>query len=403
MKRLVLLSVFVLSALLHAGLVITLENGRQIDLYSDYYAIIIGNSEYQHYPKLRGVKQDVVDIRAMFERMGISTLTLQDQTGTQMQKALNDFVDVHGKDPHRALILYFAGHGFTEKRADGSSLGYILPVDAPLYEKSPGEFRNKAVSMTKIIDLAEMVISKHVLLMFDSCFSGTLFTAKRAVPQIIDEKTSMPVRQFITAGSADEAVPDISVFKTTLLKGLGDGFADLNRDGYITGEELGSYLENEVVNYSRGAQHPKYGRINNPNLDRGDFVFALAKAPAIPAPPLVQPSSPVSTPEPVTTLERLTGNLRITSDFEAEVFLEQKPMGTVKPGYALLLKNLGTGRKDLEFFTSQAKYTASTEVRYNETATLDIKLNVLQGKGSAFTLKSIPPSATFSLEAYPGV
>jgi hypothetical protein len=275
-----------------AGLKITLNNGQQLDLYSDYHAVIIGNSDYEYFPKLRGVEQDVADLKSMFEGFGIGVTLLQNLTGDQMLDALNDIVDVQGKDPNRALIVYFAGHGFTEKRADGTDLGYIVPIDAPYYDKNPGAFRNKAVSMTKINEIAELVSSKHVLMMFDSCFSGTLFSVRRAVPQIIDEKTSLPVRQFITAGSANEAVPDHSIFKATLVKGLGEGFADLNSDGFVTGEELGSYLENNVVNYTKGMQHPKYGKINNLNLDRGDFVFVLKQTAARPvALPLASPST----------------------------------------------------------------------------------------------------------------
>jgi hypothetical protein len=35
------------------------------------------------------------------------------------------------------------------------------------------------------------------------------------------------------------------------------------------------YLSDKVVNYTHRRQHPQYGKINNPDLDRGDFVFAL--------------------------------------------------------------------------------------------------------------------------------
>ena len=52
-----------------------------------------------------------------------------------------------------------------------------------------------------------------------------------------------------------------------------DGYADLNDDRYVTGEELGAYLQEKVVNYTRKAQHPQYGKINNPKLDKDDFVF----------------------------------------------------------------------------------------------------------------------------------
>ena len=76
-------------------------------------------------------------------------------------------------------------------------------------------------------------------------------------------------------------MPDRSVFKTCFIQGIQDGYADANRDGYVTGEELGAYLQEKVINYSRKAQHPQFGKINNPKLDKGDFVFALNNSKAI--------------------------------------------------------------------------------------------------------------------------
>jgi hypothetical protein len=83
--------------------------------------------------------------------------------------------------------------------------------------------------------------------------------------------------QYITAGREDEEVPDQSMFKRCLLIGL-EGDADLTGDGYITGSELGMYLSDKVVNYTHRQQHPQYGKINNPDLDRGDFVFSLERS-----------------------------------------------------------------------------------------------------------------------------
>ena len=36
-------------------------------------------------------------------------------------------------------------------------------------------------------------------------------------------------------------------------------------------------LQEKVINYSRKAQHPQFGKINNPKLDKGDFVFVNLK------------------------------------------------------------------------------------------------------------------------------
>jgi len=82
------------------------------------------------------------------------------------------------------------------------------------------------------------------------------------------------VRDFITSGSSDEKVPDESIFLDLLIFGI-SGEGDLNSDGYVTGTELGSFLQDNVINYTHGSQHPQFGKIRSLYLSKGDFVFLL--------------------------------------------------------------------------------------------------------------------------------
>jgi hypothetical protein len=127
--------------------------------------------------------------------------------------------------------------------------------------------------MQRIEELALKIESKHVLFVFDSCFSGSIFSMVRAIPGDIKERTAKPVRQFITSGSADETVPDVSVFRRQFVSAI-DGEADRNRDGYVTGSELGMFLEETVINLSRRTQTPQYGKLRHRRLNKGDFVFS---------------------------------------------------------------------------------------------------------------------------------
>ena len=90
------------------------------------------------------------------------------------------------------------------------------------------------------------------------------------------------MRQFITAGSEKQTVPDESIFRRQLVAALRDGEADYNKDGYITGSELGMFLEEKVTNLSHRSQTPLVGKINDGNLNLGDFVFM---SPVKPPPP----------------------------------------------------------------------------------------------------------------------
>jgi formylglycine-generating enzyme required for sulfatase activity len=202
-----------------------------------------------------------------------------------LRRAFDTFINTHGQEEEDRLLIYFAGHGHTLKPKYGGDMGYIVPVDAPNPQRDEVGFRARALSMEEIETYARRIQSKHALFLFDSCFSGAIFSLSRSVPEFINYKTSQPVRQFITSGQADETVPDVSIFRQQLVAAL-QGEADKDSDGYVTGSELGEFLQEQVTNYSHNSQHPQYGKLRDPFLDKGDFVFMVTRT----APP--GPSSP---------------------------------------------------------------------------------------------------------------
>jgi len=278
-----LLLLFLISSHLLAttrGIRITAKSGQSLYLYKDYHALVVGVSDYETWPDLPNATKDAKEVASAMRGLGFTVKTLLDPTSKQLKTAFSDIAFGIGSERNRAVLFYFAGHGETLKLADGTELGYIIPTDCPLKTRNPIGFDDKAISMKDIEVLALKVKCKHFLMLFDSCFSGSLFNLVRAAPVDITEKSTRPVRQFITAGGPGEQVPDRSVFKIVFLDGI-KGYADLNGDGYVTGSELGMHLQDKVVNYTRGGQHPQYGKINNPKLDKGDFIFRLASSGAV--------------------------------------------------------------------------------------------------------------------------
>jgi len=258
------------------GITITSKEGNSLYLYEDYHALVIGISNYEHWPKLPYAVEDAKEIGAKLNQLGFKVTLAMDPNAREMRTLLNELVYDMGRDRNRALLLFYAGHGETETLADNTKMGYIIPRDCPLLKKDAKNFSSHAISMRDIESVSLKIKAKHVLMIFDSCFSGSIFNLVRTPPQDISEKSTLPVRQYITAGREDEQVPDKSIFKRCLMIGL-DGDADLTGDGYITGSELGMYLSDKVVNYTHRRQHPQYGKINNPELDRGDFLFVVSR------------------------------------------------------------------------------------------------------------------------------
>ena len=250
-----------------------LPSGQEIALYQNSYAVVVGVSDYDAWPDLPNAVRDAEEVAEALSNLGFDVRLVRDPDSQALEQVLEDLEFQAGTEQDR-LLFYFAGHGETETLADGGELGYIVPRDAPLKVVDQRGFVKTAISMQRLEQSALRMRFKHALFVFDSCFSGSIFALQRAAPQNISEKVALPVRQFITAGGKGETVPDQSVFKTTLLAAL-EGHGDLSGDGYITGTELGLYLQEQVVNYSRGSQHPQAGKLRNPKLDKGDFVFVL--------------------------------------------------------------------------------------------------------------------------------
>lgn len=254
-------------------------SGGEERLYDESHALVVAVSRYTRgWPSLPGVRVDAERVEAALKAAGFSVTVVSDPDAEGLRDAFEGFIQRYGQGVGNRLLFYFAGHGHTLRQSYGEEMGYIVPVDAPLPDRDPAGFLAKAMDMQMIEVYAKRIQSKYALFLFDSCFSGSLFAITRAVPESIGYKTSRPVRQFITSGSADEAVADDSIFCRQFVEALqGDG--DLDGDGYVTGTELGMFLQDSVINYTRSSQHPQYGKIRNPNLDKGDFVFASARGP----------------------------------------------------------------------------------------------------------------------------
>ncbi|MEA2038472.1 MAG: caspase family protein [Thermodesulfobacteriota bacterium] len=309
----------------------TTSGGTKIvPLYAGYYALVVGCGAYDKgWPRLPNPVKDAREVASLLKGMGWHVDLLLDPDWRSLRKALNSIITGPGREKDKAVLLWFSGHGHTLAEADGAKLGYIVPVDAPNPDQDEMGFMENAISMRQIETVARRIQAKHVLMIFDSCFSGAIFQISRAKPPpFIQEKVAKPVRQFLTAGNEDEKVPDKSYFKTVFIQGVGDGHADRNKDGYITGQEIGAYLQEKVVNYSRSAQHPQYGKINNPKLDKGDFILVAKPMPEIASHRPVEEAGTALTIEKraapsrprIVARKPLSGKVSVTSDVDGVEF-----------------------------------------------------------------------------------
>ena len=252
------------------------EAGQDIPLYSNSYALVVGNGTYTNgWAPLNGALKDVKEVAAALEKHNFNVTLKTDLKKTEFEDAFETFIKSVKGDKNSRLLFYYAGHGYTETLRTGEELGYLVMVDSPIPAIAGEIDGSKNINMESMVTQAKRIDALHVLYMFDSCFSGSILNV-RGVPKppVIQDSIKYPVRQFITAGRANESVPDLSFFKIAFLNILAGRAKEPIPDGYITGEELGLYLKNEVSKRNP-AQTPQYGKINDPNLDKGDFVFVI--------------------------------------------------------------------------------------------------------------------------------
>jgi hypothetical protein len=82
------------------------------------------------------------------------------------------------------------------------------------------------------------------------------------------------VRWFITAGTADQEVPDKSAFCRAFVDAL-RGLAP-NEGGVLTGEELALYIKKKVIQERGRLQTPRFGSLGlNPRRGQGSIMFRV--------------------------------------------------------------------------------------------------------------------------------
>ena len=341
---------------------VTIEN-VPTTLYKQSHALLIGVSNYSNGLKpLPGVSGDIQAVKAALETNGFNVRVVMDPDNVGLVNAFNEFIGQYGSGKDNRLLFYFAGHGYTRK-IYSNEIGYLLPVNCPNPVADPAGFQLRAMPMGQIELFAQQIQSKHALFLFDACFSGAVFAQSRDIPGIINYKTTQPVRQFITSGSAEETVPDQSIFRRQFIAALA-GEADLNRDNYITGTELGDFLQTTVVNYSRNSLHPQFGKIRDPELDKGDFVFVLDPGSA------AQPGTATATPT-ITSERTLVkyGQLELTTEISGALYVDGTYMKQVGANTALTLNNLTEGTHTIKVAGDETVEKTVT-IYPNQTGTL---------------------------------
>jgi hypothetical protein len=232
-----------------------------------YHALVIGNNDYSEMPRLNTAVADAEAVsRVLAERYGFEVTTLLNATRYDMIGAMSKLRASLTFDTN--LLIYYAGHGVIDPVTER---GYWLPVEAE--QDNPANW----VSNDDITDMLKAIPARHILVIADSCYSGTLV---RAAPVELDtwEEQRDWLKRIVTKRSrtalasgglepvADAGSGGHSVFATALLAALKEN------SEIVEAQELFAPVRRSVV--LNANQTPVYSDIRLAGHDGGDFVFA---------------------------------------------------------------------------------------------------------------------------------
>jgi hypothetical protein len=267
---------------------------------------------------------------------GFEVTRVYDPSAQELYAEMQSFLGRYGARQNARLLFFYSGHGFTNAQ---NQMAYIVPVDAANPKSDYSEFISKGVTLEYFHTWVRQFKAAHFIAIFDSCFSGAIFTTKSisdlpdSRPLGLDDRwryltsaAAKPVRQFISAGGPDEELPASSTFVPVFLEGI-RGRASNIKDGYITGKELGIFLERVVSTKRAGKQNPISGVSRDANFIFGDVIFQYdPKKSAIPSATsaysggvpsgVSNPSTPTTrgAHEPAPTTNRTSTKLEPTSE-----------------------------------------------------------------------------------------
>jgi tetratricopeptide (TPR) repeat protein len=233
-------------------------------VFGRYHALVIGNNAYRHMDRLETAINDARAVGQVLRTgYGFDVRVLTDTTRADIVEVLDEYRARLREGDN--LLIYYAGHGWLDHEADK---GFWLPVDA-----HPDK-RTQWVSNDTVRDALRALKAKHVLVVADSCFSGTLTrgaAAKRTdrSAEYLQRMARLKARQVLTSGGlepvADSGGGGHSPFAAALIEAL------RSNPGVLDATSLFSELRRPVA--LRSDQVPQFADIRMAGHEGGDFLF----------------------------------------------------------------------------------------------------------------------------------
>lgn len=127
-------------------------------------ALVIGNSEYKHTPRLANPKNDAADMTAVLKKLQFSVIEGRDLDKAAMDRTIRDFAEA--LTGTQVGLFFYAGHGL---QVGGQN--YLVPIDAKLTMASAIDF--EMVRLDLVHRTMEREATTNILIM-DACRDNPL-------------------------------------------------------------------------------------------------------------------------------------------------------------------------------------------------------------------------------------
>ena len=230
---------------------------------AEFHALLIAVEEYEELPNLKTPISDVRVLGGLLERSyGFETKTLINPSRAEIVEVLTEYrSNLRSQD---SFLIYYAGHGWLDSEAEE---GYWLPRDAQ--QENPANW----LSNSTITAYLKAIESKHLMVVADSCYSGTLtrgLNLQQRSPNYYEKMVSKKSRTVLTSGGLEPVsdsggIGNHSVFASAMFKALN------GNSGIIDGSDIFNSVKRPVQFNSD--QVPQYSIIHKAGHDGGDFLF----------------------------------------------------------------------------------------------------------------------------------
>ncbi len=268
------------------------------------WALLIGITDYEEVPDLSYASKDATaladwlashgvepdHIRLLTDTAGAHSLdggedlTVQPATLVNVRAALGWLRQV--AQPDDLVLIHFSGHGY-QGADDNLDEADSLDEFFVLHDTRASAKDDTALRDDEFGRFLDRIASEHVLVFFDSCYSGglsrSLVPGARATGDVSDVFGDFQLEGRLVLSASQESQdafesPQLEhgVLTHFLLEGLA-GSADLNGDGYVTAWELFGYVREEVPPFVEAER----GETQIPQLiGEGESRIVLAQSPA---------------------------------------------------------------------------------------------------------------------------